>query len=227
MSLYRKLINRTLITCLVSGVALLTATMLLASASDRQSAAIAAVGAMIGDVEAMLETPDSERDTRRGAITALLDAHFAMDNIAAFSTGPYWRAATPEQRQTYKTVFRDVLVGTILNNFDQLNGLTYTPSKATPKGDKFVIVSGKFTDVTGARPPVAVNWRVLTRTGKPVQVFDIEIENLSLLVTQQQENVAVIRKNKGQFGALIAAMQTRLSAPEPSSQDAGRKQQSD
>ena len=227
MPLYRKLINRTLITCLVSGVALLTATMLLASASDRQSAAIAAVGALIGDVEAMLETPDAERDTRRGAIKALLNAHFAMDSIAAFSTGPYWRAATPDQRQTYKTVFRDVLVGTILNNFDQLNGLTYTPSKATPKGDKFVIVSGKFTDVTGARPPVAVNWRVLTRTGKPVQVFDIEIENLSLLVTQQQENVAVIRKNKGQFGALIAAMQTRLSAPEPSSQDAGRKQQSD
>ena len=213
MPLYRTLINRTLIPCLVSAMALLTAAMLPASASDRQSVAITAVGSLISDVEAMLETPDADRDTRHGAITALLDTHFAMDSIAAFSTGPYWRAATPDERETYKSVFRDVLVGTILNNFDQLNGLTYTPGKATPKGDKFVIVSGKFTDVTGARPPVAVNWRVLTRTGKPVQLFDIEIENLSLLVTQQQENVAVIRKNKGQFGALIAVMQTRLSAP--------------
>ena len=204
---------RILLICLVSGLALLAVAMLPTSASDRQSAAAAAVGSLIGDVEAMLETPNAGRDARRGAITALLDAHFAMDSIAAFSTGPYWRAATPDERETYKSIFRDVLVGTILNNFDQLNGLTYTPGKATPKGDKFVIVSGKFTDVTGARPPVGVNWRVLTRIGKPVQVFDIEIENLSLLVTHQQENIAVIRRNKGQFSALITAMQTRLSAP--------------
>jgi hypothetical protein len=32
-------------------------------------------------------------------------------------------------------------------------------------------------------------------------------------VTQQQENIAVIRQNKGQFAALIAAMDTRLSNP--------------
>ena len=114
MSLYR-----TLITCLMSGVALLAADMLPASASDRQSAAIAAVRSLISDVEAMLETQDADRDTRRGAITALLDAHFAMDRIAAFSTGPYWRAATPDEREAYKSVFRDVLVSTILNNFDQ------------------------------------------------------------------------------------------------------------
>ena len=44
-------------------------------------------------------------------------------------------------------------------------------------------------------------------------MFDIEIENLSLLVTQKQENVAVIRKNKGQFGALIEAMKARLGGP--------------
>ena len=217
-------LHRILLTCLMSGVALLTTTMLPASESDRQNEAVAAVGSMIGDVEAMLKTPDSDRNTRRGAITALLDAHFAMDSIAAFSTGAYWRAATPDERQAYKSVFRDVLIGTILNNFNQLNGLTYTHDKATSKGDKFVIVSGKFTDVTGARPQVAVNWRVLTRKGKPLRVFDIEIENLSLLVTQQQENIAVIRKNKGQFSALIAAMQDRLSAPQLTSQDTGRKQ---
>lgn len=54
---------------------------------------------------------------------------------------------------------------------------------------------------------------MLTREGEPPRVFDIEIENLSLLVTQKQENVAVIRKNRGQFGALIEAMQARLDTP--------------
>ena len=182
-----------------------------AAADDRASAAADLVDRMIADLKAFLATDTGDVEARSAEIDRVLTSYFDMDSITRFSAGPYWRAATPDERETYKSVFRDVLVGTILNNFDQLNGLTYTPGKATPKGDKFVIVSGKFTDVTGNRPPVAVNWRVLTRTGKPVQLFDIEIENLSLLVTQQQENVAVIRKNKGQFGALITAMQTRLS----------------
>ena len=54
---------------------------------------------------------------------------------------------------------------------------------------------------------------MLTREGTAPKLFDIEIENLSLLVTQKQENVAVIRKNKGDFGALIDAMRARLEAP--------------
>lgn len=58
-----------------------------------------------------------------------------------------------------------------------------------------------------------MNWRILTRAGEPPRVFDIEIENLSLLVTQKQENVAVIRKNKGDFLALINAMRERLEKP--------------
>ena len=74
-------------------------------------------------------------------------------------------------------------------------------------------VSGTFTDPTGQRPAVKVNWRVLTREGAAPKVFDIEIENLSLLVTQKQENVAVIRKNKGEFVALINAMKDRLANP--------------
>ena len=136
-----------------------------------------------------------------------------MESITRFSAGQYWRAADDTQKTEYGALFRQVLTGTIVRNFDQLDGLVYSAGSATAKGDKFVIVSGTFTDTTGKQAAVAVNWRVLTREGKAPKVFDIEIENLSLLVTQKQENVAVIRKNKGEFGALIEAMRTRLDQP--------------
>ncbi|NCF48785.1 MAG: hypothetical protein GWP36_04620, partial [Bacteroidetes bacterium] len=42
-----------------------------------------------------------------------------------------------------------------------------------------------------------------------VKLFDIEIENLSLLDTQKQENIAVIRRNKGKFSALIDLIRER------------------
>ena len=185
----------------------------IAGADDRQAAASELIDTMIADLQAFLATDTGDVEARSAEIDRVLGTYFDMDTITRFSAGQYWRAANAEQRTEYGTLFREVLCGTIVRNFDQLNGLAYTPGATSAKGDKFVIVGGTFTDTAGARPPVAVNWRVLTREGKPPRVFDIEIENLSLLVTQKQENVAVIRKNRGRFGALIEAMQVRLGTP--------------
>ena len=195
------------------GLALAVLLPLPATADDRSSAAAGLVEQMIADLEAFLATDTGDVEARSAEIDRVLTSYFDMDSITRFSAGPYWRAADEAQRSEYGGLFREVLCGTIVRNFDKLNGLAYTAGGSSAKGDKFVIVSGTFTDTTGARPPVAVNWRVLTRDGQPPRVFDIEIENLSLLVTQKQENVAVIRKNKGQFVALIEAMRARLAAP--------------
>jgi len=184
-----------------------------AGADDRQAAASGLIDTMIADLQAFLATDTGDVEARSAEIDRVLSTYFDMDTITRFSAGQYWRAANAEQKTEYGTLFREVLCGTIVRNFDQLNGLAYKPGVTSAKGDKFVIVGGTFSDTAGAKPPVAVNWRVLTREGQPPRVFDIEIENLSLLVTQKQENVAVIRKNRGQFGALIEAMQARLDAP--------------
>ena len=184
-----------------------------ASASDRETAATALIDSMISDLETFLATDTGDEAARTAEIDRVLTTYFDMDSITRFSAGQYWRAASTEQKSEYGGLFREVLCGTIVRNFDQLYGLAYSAGGTTAKGDKFVIVQGTFTDTTGARAPVAVNWRVLTRKGEPPRVFDIEIENLSLLVTQKQENVAVIRKNKGDFLALIKAMRDRLEKP--------------
>ena len=194
-------------------VAMLTLFPLTAYADARVTAAGALVDTMISDLETFLATDTGDESARTAEIDRVLNTYFDMDSIARFSAGQYWRAASSEQKTEYGSLLREVLCGKIVRNFDQLQGLAYTADAATAKGDKFVIVSGTFTDASGSRPPVVVNWRVLTREGKPPRVFDIEIENLSLLVTQKQENVAVVRKNKGQFIALIDAMRKRLEAP--------------
>jgi len=194
-------------------VAMLTLVPLTAYADARVTAAGALVETMISDLETFLATDTGDESARTAEIDRVLNTYFDMDSITRFSAGQYWRAASSEQKTEYGSLFREVLCGTIVRNFDQLQGLAYTADAATAKGDKFVIVSGTFTDTTGKRPAVKVNWRVLTREGAAPKVFDIEIENLSLLVTQKQENVAVIRKNKGEFVALINAMKDRLANP--------------
>ena len=194
-------------------VAMFTLFPLNAYADTRITAAGALVDSMISDLESFLATDTGDESARTAEIDRVLNTYFDMDSITRFSAGQYWRAASSEQRIEYGSLFREVLCGTIVRNFNQLQGLAYTADGATAKGDKFVIVSGTFTETAGQRPAVNVNWRVLTRKGAAPKVFDIEIENLSLLVTQKQENVAIIRKNKGEFVALINAMKDRLANP--------------
>ena len=180
-----------------------------AQASSQIEAANRLIDNMIRDVENYLLTDSGDVSKRRDKITKLLDTHFDIPGIARFSAGPYWRAANEQERITYTQSMREALIGTITRNFDQLAGLRFTMIDSQAKGSRMVLVRGTFRDKAGKRPPVSVGWRIVTPHPAPSKVLDVEIENISMLVTQKQENIAIIRKNGGRFSALIQAMKQR------------------
>jgi phospholipid transport system substrate-binding protein len=73
-----------------------------------------------------------------------------------------------------------------------------------------VMVSGNLLVPNQSITKVSVNWRVSTPDSYMAKIIDIEFENISMLVTQKQENVAIIRKNGGSFSALIKAIEGKL-----------------
>ena len=180
-----------------------------ANADSQINAATEVISKMIGEVETYLATDPGDVARRTQNIARLFDTHFDLEGIARFSAGPYWRAATDQERITYIQTMRDVMVGTVVRNFDQLLGLNFTTIDSQVKGDKMVLVRGTFNDASGKRPPISVGWRVITPGAAPAKVLDVEIENISMLVTQKQENIAIIRKNEGKFSALIEAIKSR------------------
>ena len=181
-----------------------------AKADGHSAAAEAHIEAMIGSAKNLLATDSGDTTIRTKQVTELLDTYFDFPGITRFSAGQYWRAATSAEKQEYELVIREVIIGTVLRNFDQLKGLEYSHVNSTEKGRKLVLVAGRFSDIVGERPSILVKWRVITLPGKPAKVLDIEIENISMLITQKQENTSIIRKNKGEFGALITAMREKL-----------------
>ena len=188
-------------------------TALPARASDQIAAANNLITNMISEVETYLETDSGSIEKRTENITKLLETHFDLPAIARFSAGPYWRAANEQERSDYVQTMRDVVIGTVVRNFDQLSGLRFSTIDSQTKGDNMVLVRGSFNDSTGKRPPVSVGWRVITPAMAPAKVLDVEIENISMLVTQKQENITIIRQNEGRFSALIEAMSNRHQAP--------------
>jgi phospholipid transport system substrate-binding protein len=180
-----------------------------AQATSQIEAANRLINNMVKDVESYLLADSGDITKRTENITKLLDTHFDIPGIARFSAGPYWRAANEVERVTYTHNMREAMIDTIARNFDQLAGLKFTSIDSQAKGSKMVLVRGIFGDKSGKRPPISVGWRVVTQMPAPAKVLDVEIENISMLVTQKQENIAIIRKNGGRFSALIEAMKQR------------------
>ncbi|MBT6415064.1 ABC transporter substrate-binding protein [Candidatus Puniceispirillum sp.] len=182
-----------------------------AFADNQVGKAEAHIDNMMLDLQGFLDNDSDDIEKRKKNVTYLLDAYFDLPLIARFSAGAYWRKATPTERQTYTDIMRQVMIGTVVRNFDQLSGLEYTAAKSTAKGKKLVLVGGIFTDKAKTKEPVAISWRVTTPEDGAARVMDVEIENISMLVTQKNENIAIIRKNQGNFSALIDTMRSKIN----------------
>jgi phospholipid transport system substrate-binding protein len=184
--------------------------MLLASsvlANDRIEEAESLVLSLVQRIQVTLEQDPSPHEVR-AETNNVIDKFFDYDLVARFAAGQAWRTATDEEKAAYKIVFREVLLSIAETQFGFFRKLEYTPQGATPKGEKLIVVHGMVHDKTGELPDTVVAWRVSTRPGKPVRIIDIEVENISMLITQQQEHTAIIQQNGGKFSALIDALQS-------------------
>ena len=173
-----------------------------AMSDDRLDASKTLVDEMAKAVKIAIEQDYETDDARIDAVNKLLDTYFDFEGITRFSAGRYWKKASNEEKAEYSSLFRLVLTGLAARQFDQLKGLDYTVTDAVSKGKKLVLVTGVMKDPNGEQADAVVSWRVSTVPNKPPLIIDVEIENISMLITQQQENTSIIRKNGGKFSAL-------------------------
>ena len=183
-----------------------------ARADSRVLEADAFILSLINDIRITVEATTETYDERKAAINAVVDTYFDVDGITRFSAGRYWRAASDEQRVHYAKQFRNVLVNTASRQFDQINGLTFIPTMSKVRGEKLILVGGIIQDSSGALPDVEIFWRVSAIAGQPMRVIDVQIENISMLKTQRDENEAIIRRGGGSFDALLQSLDERLAA---------------
>ena len=169
------------------------------------------ISSLIEDIRITVEADATTEDEKMAAINAIVDSYFDVDGITRFSAGRYWRAASSEQRKQYTRQFRNVLINTARRQFDQILGLTFTPTLSKVRGDKLILVGGTIQDSNGNLPDVEIFWRVSALAGQPMRVIDVEIENISMLKTQRDENEAIIRRGGGSFDALLQSLGERLA----------------
>ena len=180
--------------------------------ADRVIEAEALIDQLVIESLALVNNTALDQAGREEEINRLLDSYFDFETITRASTGQYWRAASQDEKARYADLFKNVLVRSLAGQLDQLTGLTYQADGHVPKGDKMLLLNGVVSDPAGNQADIILSWRLATLPDKPVRVIDVQVENISMLKTQQQENKAIIRKGGGKFAALITALEDQAKA---------------
>jgi phospholipid transport system substrate-binding protein len=193
----------------------LTATSLTAAAgwlvrpASAQSAADSA-GAFVkatGDkLVAVVNGPGTPRE-KRATLTQIIEAAVAVDDVARFCLGRFWRVASPEQQKHYTELFHQVLVTNITAKLGEYQGVHFTMGRAESRDENEVV----FTVVHRPNnPPTNVEWVISNATSDP-KIIDVIAEGTSLRLTQRSDYVSYLSHNNNSVDALINAMQQQVA----------------
>ena len=150
-----------------------------------------------------IETSKSDKTERSLRISLLIKEYVNLNFMAKATTGSFWKKASVLQKERYKTALRQEIVETIEDHLNTLSTLNYVPIDAELRGKKLVYVRGRIEDPNNSKPSVNLLWKLASTSDASLQVLDLEIEGISLVSSHKAETMSILRKNKGDFEALI------------------------
>ncbi len=155
---------------------------------------------LAADAIEVLGSKDATLAERQTRFHALLKQRFAVRTIGRFVLGRYWRRTTPEQQGIYFELFADWIAKTYAVRFGGYSDERFdiTGTRTNPDdGDVFV-------GTRIAKPDSSVayqaKWRVRRMNGI-YKIIDVEVEGISMAMTQRAEFSSVTRR-KGIDGLL-------------------------
>jgi phospholipid transport system substrate-binding protein len=178
-----------------------------ALAQDQGAAAF--LDGMARQAIGVLQTVGTGTAEGRAQFAQIFEQGFDVPTIGRFVLGRYWNTATQEQQQEYLQLFQQMVVSTYARRFQNYQGESLQILGTRAAGDQGdVLVQTQISQSNG--PPIAVDWRVRSRSGG-YKVVDVIVANVSMSVTQRDEFASVIVQNGGSIEGLLAALRQRAA----------------
>jgi phospholipid transport system substrate-binding protein len=188
------------------GFALALAVVAGLSAAPRSAAAgdppVAFIRALGDQAVSVIRRPDMPLATKAAYFDQMVRQDFDVTGICRFVLGPYWRVASPAEQRQFCDGFADRLVRFYGQRLAQSasGDFVVTGSRIGSDG---VIVTSRIIPPRGA--PIAVDWRLGVNDGV-YKIEDLAIDGVSMALAQRSETAALIAREGGQFGMVIATM---------------------
>lgn len=146
-----------------------------------------------------------EREQR---LAALVHDDFDMPRISRFVLGRYWLAASDQEKEDFQKLFETYVVRAFSNRFNQYAGQTVKLTGSRPEGDSGAVIISEIISPQGG-PHIRLDWRV-RKAADDYRIVDVDVEGVSMVLTQRQEFAAVAERRGGVKG-LNQAIKERLN----------------
>jgi phospholipid transport system substrate-binding protein len=170
-----------------------------AAVEDTPIAFIRALGAQ---ALAVIHRPDLPPPSKMSYFGELVRQDFDLAGISRFVLGPYWRVASPAQRQEFANLFTQQMINMygrrLMESGD--GDFVVIGSRTNPAG---IIVASQI--VRRQRAPIAVDWR-LEISDNLYKIEDVTIAGVSMALIQRSEVAQILARQGGQLQTLLAKM---------------------
>src|SRR6185437_10854289 len=174
----------------------------LAAVSGAHAAAVTDPAGFINElVNAALKALDNKQLTeedRAKDFRQLLDKNFDMPRISRFVLGRYWKDASDQDKRRFTELFEEYVVRSYAKRFSEYSGETVKITGSRPENEATTLVQSQIIRTNGA-PPAKVDWRVSKGDGG-FKIVDVDVEGVSMIVTQREEFSSVIQRTGGVAG---------------------------
>jgi phospholipid transport system substrate-binding protein len=152
----------------------------------------------------ILNNKSLSTEQRRSQFEAFLLGLTDMKRIADFTLGQYRRGASPETIAAFDAAFQNYAVAVYQSYFAKYAGQTLKVTGSQQRtADDFIVQTALIDprDRSG-QPPLEVDFRVRTDTGKPI-VTDFSVSGIYLALEERDQFTSFLGQNGGNIQTLI------------------------
>lgn len=157
----------------------------------------------------VIETVSDEKltDSQRRSNFRYLYLH-AFDNfyISRFVLGRYWKRIDKSVREEFIKTFNDYIVSTYAPKFKGWQGEFKAVDALIEKN----FYNVKMDVINKDGPVLKLIWKIYLDKNKNFKILDVNIDGVSMLVTQRAEFMSVIKNNPDGVIGLIKAMKKKI-----------------
>jgi phospholipid transport system substrate-binding protein len=158
----------------------------------------------------ILEDPSLRPQDRRAAVRRVATEVFDVEETARRALGQHWAQRTPAERTEFVGLFADLLETTYISRIDEYGGERIQYTSEQIDGDN-AVVRARIVTRKGSEVPVESR---LLRRGERWLVYDVLIENVSLIANYRSQFDRIIRT--ASFQELVRRLRARADvAPGP------------
>jgi len=155
-----------------------------------------------------LKRPEN-KDERKQRILNVVTDMFDFREMAKSSLAQSWNTLTPEEQDTFVGLFTRLVEQRYIGKIDSYSDQKVVYKKQLVKGDNAMI----YTDIVDKDLEIPIIYRLEENKGKWL-IYDVKIENVSLIVNYRRDFDSIIRKE--QFAGLVEKITKQLEKPETS-----------